>query len=231
MDALSQNTTGNSNTAVGVTALSRNSVGTGNTAVGVNALVNNSTGAHNITLGDAAGAALTTGNNNVDIGNGGAAAEANTIRIGHQGTQTVIIIAGISGSGVTGDAVVVTSTGQLGIVGSSARYKRDIRDMDVASSNLMKLRPVTFAYKNDPTATRQYGLIAEEVARLYPELVTVGADGRVETVHYHELVPMLLNELQKQAVDSGEAEHPVAQADQGEPTAGRADQEAVRTIR
>jgi len=98
---------------------------------------------------------------------------------------------------VTGDAVLVSSTGQLGMMMSSARYKRDIHDMDAVSDNLMKLRPVTFRYKNDPTGTRQYGLIAEEVARLYPELVTV-ADGRVETVHYQELTPMLLNELQHQ---------------------------------
>ena len=98
------------------------------------------------------------------------AAESNTIRIGTQGTQTKAFVAGIFGSGVTGTAaaVVVSNTGQLGIVTSSARYKRDIHNMDAASSNLMKLRPVTFRYKDDPTGGRQYGLIAEEVARVYP---------------------------------------------------------------
>jgi septal ring factor EnvC (AmiA/AmiB activator) len=82
---------------------------------------------------------------------------------------------------------------------SSARYKRDIRDMGAASSKLSKLRPVTFRYNNDPTNTLQYGLVAEEVAKVYPELVVDGADGKVMTVRYQELVPMLLNQAQRQA--------------------------------
>jgi len=100
---------------------------------------------------------------------------------------------------VTGDAVVVSSTGQLGIVVSSARYKRDIRDMGAASSKLLKLRPVSFRYNQDPSNTVQYGLVAEEVAKSYPELVSSGDDGRPQTVRYLELSAMLLNELQKQA--------------------------------
>lgn len=99
---------------------------------------------------------------------------------------------------VVGDTVVASSTGQLGIVMSSARYKRDIHDMDEASSNLMKLRPVTFRYKEDPAGTLQYGLVAEEVAKLYPQLVSYGADGKVMTVRYLSFISMLLNELQKQ---------------------------------
>ncbi|HVA67904.1 MAG TPA: tail fiber domain-containing protein, partial [Candidatus Binataceae bacterium] len=82
---------------------------------------------------------------------------------------------------------------------SSARYKRDIHDMGQSSDNLMKLRPVTFRYKADPAGTLQYGLVAEEVAKLYPELVTRGIDGRVQSVRYTVLTAMLLNELQKQA--------------------------------
>ena len=95
--------------------------------------------------------------------------------------------------------MVVNSVGQIGMVVSAARYKRDIHDMDTASSKLLKLRPVTFVYKQDPKGERQYGLIAEEVARVYPELASYDTDGKVVTVHYHELVPMLLNELQRQA--------------------------------
>jgi len=203
LEALRQNNTGTSNTAVGVGALSGNMTGFGNTAVGVNALVDNSSGGSNIALGRDAGLHLTTGDNNIDIGNGGVGAEFNTIRIGSEGTQKAAFIAGIFNTPVTnGDVVMVTNTGQLGIPVSSARYKRDIHDMDNASSGLMKLRPVTFRYKQDPQAQRQYGLIAEEVARVYPELISYGADGKVITVHYHELVPMLLNELQKKAAQN-----------------------------
>ena len=94
--------------------------------------------------------------------------------------------------------MVVNNLGQLGIVMSSARYKRDIHDMDEASSDLMKLRPVTFRYKQDPQGERQYGLVAEEVAKVYPELVSYGPDGKPMTVRYLTLIAMLLNELQKQ---------------------------------
>jgi hypothetical protein len=94
--------------------------------------------------------------------------------------------------------VVVSSTGQLGIATSSARYKHDIRDMGGASAGLMKLRPVSFRYKNDPTGTLQYGLVAEEVERVYPELVVHGTDGKVQSVRYLEFTALLLNELQKQ---------------------------------
>lgn len=97
-----------------------------------------------------------------------------------------------------GSAVLVAANGQLGVMASSARYKRDIHSMDQASNNLMKLRPVTFRYKDDPQGIKQYGLVAEEVEPLYPELVTYSSAGRVESVRYHELIPMLLNEMQQQ---------------------------------
>jgi hypothetical protein len=112
--------------------------------------------------------------------------ESNTIRIGNQGTQTKTFLAGIFNSMVTGDAVVVSNTGQLGIVVSSARYKRNIRAMGSSSDALMKLRPVTFRYRNDPSQQRQYGLVAEEVARVYPDLVSRDVAGEVVSVQYHD---------------------------------------------
>jgi polyhydroxyalkanoate synthesis regulator phasin len=99
---------------------------------------------------------------------------------------------------VNGAAVLIDSNGQLGTVLSSARYKRDIDDMGERSQGLFQLRPVTFRYKQDPQGQPQYGLIAEEVAQVYPELVVQGTKGEVESVQYHELIPMLLNELQHQ---------------------------------
>ena len=94
--------------------------------------------------------------------------------------------------------MLITSQGQLGIQASSLRYKHDIEPMGARSHALLKLRPVTFRYKQDAQDERQYGLIAEEVAKVYPELVTRGASGEVETVRYHEIIPMLLNEVQHQ---------------------------------
>ena len=99
---------------------------------------------------------------------------------------------------ISGAQVTINNAGQLGIMASSARYKRDIQDMRASSQGLYQLRPVTFQYKHDPQRQQQYGLIAEEVVKVYPELVTKGADGKLEAVQYHELIPMLLNEVQHQ---------------------------------
>jgi hypothetical protein len=199
VSALANNGKGRLNTATGSNALYFNS-GNDNTAIGASALQDNSSGDNNIGIGVEAGFYLTTGSNNIEIGNQGNATEANTIRIGTEGTQTATYVAGIFDTTVTGGcAVVVASTGQLGCVTSSARYKRDVRDMGDASDKLMELRPVTFLYKADETGTRQYGLIAEEVGKVYPELVIHGRDGEVEAVAYHMLPAMLLNEIQKQA--------------------------------
>lgn len=199
--ALTLNTVGTSNTATGEFALYSNSTGIGNTATGFDALDNNTTGGSNIGIGMAAGDNLTTGSNNIDIGNQGVAAESATIRIGTQDFQTDTYIAGIFGTPNIKKAceVVAEKTGRLGCVKSSARYKRDIRDMGDASDRLMKLRPVTFQYKADSNGVRQYGLIAEEVEKVYPELVIEGNDGKAETVEYQVLPAMLLNEVQKQS--------------------------------
>jgi hypothetical protein len=111
--------------------------------------------------------------------------------------QTAAFMAGISGTAVTGASVEVSSNGQLGIVMSSARYKHDIHDMGEASSKLLKLRPVIFRYNNDPADALQYG-VAKEVAKVFPELVVYGPDGKVQMVRYSMLSAMLLNELKKQ---------------------------------
>src|SRR6516162_1439481 len=170
---LFSNTTGGFNTAVGVDALFSNTTGGSNTAVGVNALLFNTTGLNNIAVGVGAGGSLASGSNNIYLGSSSATAtEANTIRLGAVQTQT--FIAGISGVPVSGSAVLISNTGQLGIQASSRRYKRDIQPMGGHSRGLLQLRPVIFRYKEDAQDERQYGLIAEEVAQVYPELVTRG---------------------------------------------------------
>jgi hypothetical protein len=194
--ALTLNTTGNLNTASGAFVLYNNITGSDNTASGDYALYNNTTGKSNIGLGFNAGNNIVAGSNNIDIGGAGTLDESNIIRIGTR--QTNVFIAGISGTPVPGADVTVNGNGQLGVLPSSARYKRDIHDMGGASAGLMRLRPVSFRYKSDPSGTLQYGLVAEEVARVYPELVTRGTDGKVQSVRYLELTALLLNELQKQ---------------------------------
>lgn len=198
--ALANNTTGILNTAAGAGALTGNTTGSRNTAAGIDALFN-STGSNNVGIGQAGGSNLTSGNFNIDIGNSGVVGESNTIRIGAAGQQTATFVAGIFNAVKEKKAcdVTVDAAGQLGCVRSSARYKRDIRDMGDASDKLMKLRPVTFRYKADSTRTQQYGLIAEEVEKVYPELVIDDANGKAEMVTYQVLPAMLLNEVQKQA--------------------------------
>jgi hypothetical protein len=208
--ALNYNTTGSDNTGVGVSALFYNVSGTGNSALGESALQDNTSGFYNIAIGFQAGINVNTTSNNIYLGNRGAATDSGTIRIGCTincsfdpglAPQTSAFIAGISGVNISGVPVLVNSSGQLGVTSSSRRYKEDIRDMDDASDGLMHLRPVTFRYKKayeDGSRPIQYGLIAEEVAEVYPDLVARSVDGQVETVKYQLLDPMLLNELQKQ---------------------------------
>jgi len=195
VSVLSHNTAGNDNVATGEGALLENLIGSKNTAIGTEALVR-STGNKNIAIGFRAGIQLITGHNNVYLDNRGSAVESQTMRLGDSQERT--FIAGIVTADVNGATVEVDANGQLGIKNSSARYKRDIETMASRSEGLLKLRPVTFSYKDDASAApRRYGLIAEEVATVYPELVTRTASGEVQTVKYQELIPMLLNELQR----------------------------------
>jgi hypothetical protein len=197
--ALYNNTSGNRNTAIGGNALSSNATGNANTAIGNNALQNN-TGDFNIALGQFAGSNLTTGSHNIDIGNSGFAAESNTIRIGIVGIQTATVIAGISGVPVAGTGVVVDANGQLGVAASSRRFKDEIKSMDKTSEAILELKPVTFRYKHeiDPKRIPQFGLVAEEVQKVNPDLVACDAKGEPYTVRYEAINAMLLNEFLKE---------------------------------
>jgi len=213
--ALLTNTTGASNTAVGQAASFANTTGMNNTAIGMSALTNNSTGSNNIAIGKGAAAFVTGNSGNIAIGTLGASGDDNTIRIGggtsgigDSAIQSSFFVAGVRGV-TTGQnnavAVVIDSNGQLGTISSSRRYKEDIHDMGDASRNLMRLRPVTFRYKKpfaDGSKPIQYGLIAEEVAEVYPDLVARSADGQIETVKYQVLPVMLLNEVKRQRAQS-----------------------------
>jgi hypothetical protein len=196
--ALYSNTNGDSNTASVDSALYSNTTGYHNTAFGEGSLLSNTTGSNNTALGSNAGYNLTHGSNNIDIGNEGVAGESGVIRIGTSNTQISTYIAGVENAKVTGSAVYITASGQLGVLASSERYKTAIESMGACTERLQELRPVSFHLKSDPRGAVQYGLIAEEVAKVYPELVIRDGSGKIEGVRYDELAPMLLNEVQKQ---------------------------------
>jgi hypothetical protein len=212
--ALQSNTSGFLNTAMGFQALQFNTIGSYNTAVGNNTLAGTTTGTNNIAIGYSAGSSIGTSScpgvvscsYNIDIGNNGVAEDQFTIRIGSG--QSATYIAGISDFdlGASGTSpVVINSQGQLGINLSSRRYKEDIQSMGDSSRGLMDLRPVTFRYKKaalDGSKPQQYGLIAEEVADVYPDLV-VYKDGQPNAVQYQLLPAMLLNEVQRQQAEIG----------------------------
>jgi hypothetical protein len=197
--ALLNNTEGNFNTVVGQNALFNNTTGGSNTAIGFGALFSN-TGSLNIALGVNAGANLTTGDNNIVIANVGAATEANTIHIGTQGTHAVTYIAGISGAVVVGTPVVVDANGRLGVAVSSQRFKDEVTPMEKASEAVLALKPVTFRYKKefDPSGAIQFGLVAEEVEKINPDLVVRDRDGKPNSVRYEQVNAMLLNEFLKE---------------------------------
>jgi Chaperone of endosialidase len=198
--ALAFNTTGEGNTANGYGALLSNNTGVFNTANGFHALYSNTTGSGNTALGYTAGSNLTTGGDNICIGNDGVAGDAAVIRIGRSFIAATYI-AGISGKTASGGAAVfVNSEGKLGTSTSSARFKDDIKPMGKASEALFALKPVTFYYKKeiDPRGIPQFGLVAEDVEKVNPELVVRDAEGKVNTVRYEQINTMLLNEFLKE---------------------------------
>jgi hypothetical protein len=197
--ALTTNVEGSFNTALGQSTLALNT-GDGNTACGNVALFNN-IGNNNTALGNIAGSNLTTGNNNIDIGYnvGGVAGESNTIRIGNSDVTTTFIT-GISGATASGGAqVFVNSTGKLGTSTSSARFKEDIKPMGKASEAILALKPVSFRYKKeiDAQGIPQFGLVAEEVEKVNPDLIIRDREGKPQTVRYEQVNAMLLNEFLK----------------------------------
>ena len=219
--ALVSNTVGAANTAVGWRALFKNTAtgtqimipGLDNTAVGFEALYSNTTGQSNTALGAFAGMNLTTGIGNICIGKDvfGVAGESNTIRIG--AVQTATYIAGIFGATSTGSPVGVDSDGHLGVLASSsARFKDEIKPMDKTSEAILALKPVTFRYKKeiDRKGIPQFGLVAEEVEKVNPDLVTRDRDGKLYTVRYEAVNAMLLNEFLKEHRKNEEQEATIA---------------------
>ncbi len=185
--------------ALGSSALFNNTAGLSNTAIGVSALFF-TTGSNNIAVGLNAGTAVFTGSNNIDIGTNGAN-ESSTIRLGTSGIQTNTYIAGITGVTVAGGVgVIVDSSGHLGTVVSSGRFKDAIKPMDKASEAILALQPVTFRYKHelDPNGIPQFGLVAEQVEKVDPDLVARDEKGKPYTVRYEAVNAMLLNEFLKE---------------------------------
>jgi hypothetical protein len=199
--ALYNNLSGSDNTAMGFRALYSNRTGSNNTVIGIDALTHNSSGDDNIAIGRSAGRALRgRESNNICIGDIGLTGESNAIRIGRQGIHTATYVAGISGTTVPeGVAVIVDSNGHLGTAVSSARFKYAIKPMDKISEAVLALKPVTFRYDNkiDPGGIPQFGLVAEEVEKVNPDLVGRDDQGKPYTVRYEAVNAMLLNEFLK----------------------------------
>jgi uncharacterized coiled-coil protein SlyX len=190
-NALEGNTTGGLNIAAGFLALHSNTTGVANTAVGERALLNNTTGSLSVALGALAGRNVVTANNVICIGNGVAGADV-------IGTTWIGNIFGRNTQNGTTAPVVVSADGQLGTVASSERFKKDIAAMEKTSEAILSLRPVTFLYKTDTKGIPQFGLIAEEVAKVNPALVLPDNEGKPFTVRYDAVNAMLLNEFLKE---------------------------------
>ena len=223
--ALLNNISGPTNTATGAFALFNNTIGNGNTAVGANALLLNTTGGANTAIGSFALLNSTgVGNTAIGYGAGSNVSTANgVICIGHNGqnvTATTWIenVYGATTQSGTTAPVIVSDDGQLGTIASSERFKKDIATMDNASEAILSLRPVTFHYKTDAKGIPQFGLIAEEVAKVNPALVLPDKDGKPYTVRYDQVNAMLLNEFLKEHRTVQEQKATIAQLEKGMKT-------------
>ncbi len=209
LGSLFANTTGSSNTVLGYQALKDSTTANNNVAIGAGALNALTSGGNNIALGASAGKATTKGVSNIYIGSlGFPGTENKTIRIGQVQTRT--FIAGVTGVPLSGATVVINANGRLGVVASSARYKQDIKSLDDAADRLAQLRPVSYRYKTEPEATH-YGLIAEEVDAVMPELVVRDDQNRPESVQYQELIPLLLQQWKAQQAEMARQRDLIAQ--------------------
>lgn len=191
--------------AVGGSALQNTTNVSQSVAIGQAALFEDQTGTENVALGFVAGQSLTSGSHDIYIGDHteGEAEESNTTRIGNPASQSRAFLAGVSGVTPSGSTVgvVINGNGQLGVTSSSRRFKRDIQPLDRRTKGLMALRPVSFRYRRSfvhGANPVQFGLIAEQVARVYPNLVLRGKDGRPSAVAYQELPALLLAQVQHQ---------------------------------
>jgi len=196
--ALINNTEGSSNTATGFRALVSNITGNDNTAIGEEALLNNTSGRSNAALGRHAGAGVTTADNVICIG----------ADVDGENVSNTCYIGNIFGVTSVGIGVLVNSAGKLGTTTSSRRFKDGIKPMKQASEALFALKPVTFHYKKeiDPARTSQFGLVAEEVEKVNPDLIVRDKDGKPYTVRYDAVNAMLLNEFLKEHLKVQELE-------------------------
>ena len=189
--ALQQNTIGSSNSAFGKSALYRNTTGERNTAIGLKSLENNTTGSFNVALGAGAGSGVITADDVICIGRAVAAANVG-------GTCFIGNIRGVTTQNANALPVLIDGAGQLGTASSSKRFKHDIEPMGKASEEILALEPVTFHYKSDSASIPQFGLIAEEVEKVDPDLVVRDGNGEIYTVRYDAVNAMLLNEFLKE---------------------------------
>jgi endosialidase-like protein len=189
--ALHDNTSGGTNTAIGEFSLSDNTTGSANTALGKSALTANTTGSNNVALGFGAGGSVTTANNVIIIG-------SNLNGANVPNSCFIKNIRGVTTAVNDAIAVMIDSHGQLGTTSSSRRFKKDVKPMDNASKAIHALKPVTFHYKSDDTNRPEFGLIAEQVAEVNPDLVVRDENGEIYTVRYDAVNAMLLNEFLKE---------------------------------